>query len=135
MIDTFKLSDYEILNGLNISAVYKIMNAVNGKYYIGCSIQIHKRLKDHHNSLLRGKNGCKMLQEEFNEYGDVFMVEIISHKKLYRKRLNYTGQLFGSLFELERRLIKEFNPQYNVQYTDRHGKWSITTGKYIKTLN
>lgn len=63
-----------------ISGVYEIVNTVNGKRYIGSSIGLVCRLREHLNLLRRCKHHNKHLQSAFNKYGEnVF----IFHPLLY----------------------------------------------------
>jgi len=61
-----------------ISGVYKIVNTINGKMYIGSSIHINDRWKEHKRDLKNNKHHSKHLQRSFNKYGeDNFEFEII----------------------------------------------------------
>lgn len=51
-----------------LCGVYKITNNINGKVYIGQSINIKARWKDHVNSLNRGDSRCTILQRAWNKY-------------------------------------------------------------------
>lgn len=61
-----------------ICGVYKIVNNVNGKVYIGQSINIKNRWKDHVNALNRGDSSCTVLQRAWNKYKEKsFSFEIL----------------------------------------------------------
>lgn len=61
-----------------ICGVYKIVNDVNDKIYIGQSINVIARWKDHVNSLRRGDSRCTLLQRAWNKYGEEhFYFEIL----------------------------------------------------------
>lgn len=61
-----------------LCGIYKILNNVNGKMYIGQSINIKARWKDHINALNRGDSHCALLQRAWNKYGqDNFSFEIL----------------------------------------------------------
>ena len=78
--------------------IYKITNKINGKIYIGQSIHIEKRWKEHrrHYKLLRNKG--KVLYQAFDKYGiDNFQFEVLEEcvaseldekEKLYITKLN-----------------------------------------------
>lgn len=58
--------------------IYKIENIVNGKVYIGQSVNVHKRLEGHKYDLNNNKHKNKHLQNAWNKYGkDNFIFEII----------------------------------------------------------
>lgn len=61
-----------------LCGVYKIINNVNHKIYIGQSVNIKARWKDHINSLNRGDSRCTLLQRAWNKYGQQnFSFEIL----------------------------------------------------------
>lgn len=61
-----------------LCGVYKITNKVNGKVYIGQSISLKVRWKEHMNSLKRGDSHSILLQRAWNKYGqDNFSFEIL----------------------------------------------------------
>jgi len=51
------------------SGIYAILNLVNGKVYVGSSINVHCRLAVHRISLARGKHDNGHLQRAWNKYG------------------------------------------------------------------
>jgi len=58
--------------------IYKITCRNNNKFYIGSSINIDKRLKEHINLLRKNKHKNKYLQKSWNKYGEAnFKYEII----------------------------------------------------------
>ena len=64
-----------------ISGIYKIVNKVNGKYYVGGSKNIHKRWLEHKGLLRRNIHDNGHLQNAWNKYGEAtfdFIVECIS---------------------------------------------------------
>lgn len=68
--------EYRTPNAL--CGVYKITNLVNGKVYIGQSINIKNRWKDHINSLNREDSNCTLLQRAWNKYKqESFSFEIL----------------------------------------------------------
>lgn len=62
-----------------LCGIYKITNKVNGKIYIGQSINIKARWRDHISSLNRGDSRCTLLQRAWNKYGgeENFSFEIL----------------------------------------------------------
>lgn len=58
--------------------IYQIVNTVNGKRYVGSSVNVEKRLNEHFRVLSLGKHHCVALQRAFNKYGrDSFQGGII----------------------------------------------------------
>lgn len=58
--------------------IYKIINIVNNKFYIGSSINIEQRWKTHKKELKRGVHHSRHLQNAWNKYGqENFIIEII----------------------------------------------------------
>jgi group I intron endonuclease len=53
-----------------LSGIYKIRSITNNKEYIGSSVNIYKRFKDHKRLLKRNKHHSHHLQNHFNKYGE-----------------------------------------------------------------
>lgn len=51
------------------SGVYMIVNAINGKRYIGSSNNIKRRLKEHRQHLKSGTHDNQHLQSSYNQHG------------------------------------------------------------------
>lgn len=56
-------------NYLGLSGIYQILNLVNKKFYIGCSINLKKRLERHKSELKCNKHSNKHLQRAWNKHG------------------------------------------------------------------
>lgn len=62
----------------NISCIYKIVNIINNKYYIGSSIKVRDRWTKHLSNLRNNNHHSPYLQNSFNKHGeDNFKIEII----------------------------------------------------------
>lgn len=60
------------------SGVYKILNKINGKFYIGSSTRLSIRNKEHFRLLRTGIHGNAHLQYSYNKYGrENFVYEIV----------------------------------------------------------
>lgn len=53
-----------------MQGVYQIKNLVDGKVYVGSSIDLQRRFKEHRDSLLRGIHPNTHLQNAWNMYGE-----------------------------------------------------------------
>jgi group I intron endonuclease len=51
------------------SGIYKIVNIINGDIYVGSSVNLEKRKREHFTSLTKNKNHPKLLQRAYNKYG------------------------------------------------------------------
>lgn len=52
------------------SGVYYIKNKKLNKYYIGSSSNISSRLKTHKQHLIKGCHNCRILQKDYDTYGE-----------------------------------------------------------------
>lgn len=58
--------------------IYRILNTINNKFYIGSSVNLRKRLYEHRRLLRLGKHENYHLQNAFTKYGEEnFKFEII----------------------------------------------------------
>lgn len=93
----------------DLCGIYKIINNINGKVYIGQSIKIQSRWKSHIQALKRGDSNCTLLQRAWNKYGEEnFSFEIL--ELCHEERLD----------ELETKYIKIYDSQnpnkgYNIE--------------------
>lgn len=102
-----------ILN--KIKGIYKIENKVNGKVYIGESLDIERRWNEHREDLDNNKHHSFKLQNDWNKYGeDNFKFEVI---KEIDKDMNSFISMFA-LYVYEDKYIKQydsFNNGYNCE--------------------
>lgn len=95
---------------MKIVGIYKITNLIDGKVYIGQTVNYNKRKKRHLSSLENGNHHNEHLQRAFDKYGeDSFKIELI-------KKCN-----IEELDKLERYYIKELDAcnhdkGYNMMY-------------------
>lgn len=88
------------LFGLQQSGLYKIINEVNGNWYIGSTIMgFGKRINRHRGLLRKGKHPNPHLQSAYNKYGESnFSVEIImisSKKSLLKEEQKILDEHYG----------------------------------------
>lgn len=90
------------LKNLNCG-IYKIENIITGDFYIGKSVDLYQRKKDHFNSLKNKKHANNHLQRAFDKYGeDNFVFKIILYCEAFE--LIYYEQCFVDIL----------NPIYNI---------------------
>ncbi len=109
--------------------IYKISNKINGKIYIGESVNIATRWYAHINELESNKHYNTNLQSEWNEFGaDNFMFEII--KLIDDKNLTET-EIKANLIYEEKLEIDKYNIEllYNIENTFED---VINNDRYIK---
>lgn len=71
-----------------IVGVYKIVNKINGKYYIGSSTNINQRWYNHRCELRKNRHGNQYLQNAWNKYGESNFEFIIVELTDFNNRLN-----------------------------------------------
>lgn len=52
------------------SGIYKIINKLNNKYYVGGAVNIGSRWSVHKHHLKKGQHHCKHLQRAWDKYGE-----------------------------------------------------------------
>jgi group I intron endonuclease len=76
-----------------VSGIYKIINKVNRKYYVGSSNNIHKRWNEHKSELNKNRHKNNYLQKSYNKHGinnfDFIITEKISVEKLIEIEQKY----------------------------------------------
>ena len=85
------------------SGIYEILNTINGKRYVGSSVDLEKR-RAYHRQALRKQTHCNpYLQNAWNKCGE---------KAFKFKTFFYCGK--ESLIELEQMAMDELKPEYNI---------------------
>lgn len=111
-----------------VGGIYCFENKINGKKYIGKSIDLKKRILDHINSLRINKDKSVYLQNAWNKYGEKsFIIYILCEENNYEK-----------LSELEIFFINKLNSKTPYGYNLTNGgdgtfgyKWSEELRKSI----
>ena len=57
--------------------IYKIINTINGKVYIGQTNDIERRRNQHFSALQSGQHENKDMQQDFNRWPDAFTFEVV----------------------------------------------------------
>lgn len=75
------------------SGIYKIVNNINSKCYIGSSIDIEKRIKNHFRFLKNSNHHNQHLQAAFNKYGEenftYSIIEFCEKDILFERELHH----------------------------------------------
>ena len=83
---------------MKIVGIYKITNLIDGKIYIGQTVNYRKRANAHISYLKKGTHHNSHLQRAFDKYGEgSFEIDLITECKI------------SELDSMERRYIKEYN--------------------------
>jgi len=85
-----------------IKGIYKIINKVNGKYYVGSSNDIKKRWIHHRTLLNHNKHDNKYLQNAWNKYGKENFDFLIIEKDIDEDKLLLVEQRYIDLCKQDR---------------------------------
>jgi group I intron endonuclease len=103
---------------MNQCGVYVIRCEPTGEEYVGESVHIIKRLREHFYRLEKGVHRNRRLQHAYNDYGkDSFSSKVL----LYCDPINL--EMYGN------GLIKKIQPELNIVHTEH------TKGKNIRAMN
>ena len=107
-----------------ISGIYKIRNKKTNKIYVGKSVNIEERWKQHKSELFFKKHHNVDLQEDYNKFGeDIFEYSVL---ELCEK---------DKLFDRERCWIDTFNArEFGYNYENRKTKIGERSGKKFKLM-
>lgn len=76
--------------------VYRIFNSMNGKFYIGSSVDLHKRSCEHIRLLNIGKHINLILQRSYNKSSEFYKIEVLEvvNEHIGRKELLKLEQFY-----------------------------------------
>lgn len=90
--------EYYIDDFYMLSGIYSITNKVNGKLYIGKSVDVVKRINTHKQSLRKGSHYNEHLQRAWNKYGeDSFEFETLEFVEV--EHLTYFENYYMELYK------------------------------------
>jgi group I intron endonuclease len=103
------------------SGVYAILNQINGKIYVGCSIDLARRLTVHLSDLKAGRHGNRYLQSSYRANGPENFIVLI---------LEFVSD--GPLKDAEQRWIDHYRAAdrttgYNIVPDSQHKRLSMET--------
>jgi group I intron endonuclease len=111
-----------------VSGIYKIVNRVNGKYYIGSSKDIYDRWKEHKQYLIHKYHPNDYLQHAWNKYGedafDFVIIEKLLENELKNIEQKYLDKIKGTP-----------SIAYNLRYDAVGGEMSEYSKKKIGDKN
>ena len=91
--------------------IYCIRNKINGKFYIGSSINCYKRIKSHHFARLKAQTHTNPhLQASFNKYGKLAFEAFVVEECFSTKNMNKIHSFDGYAYD--------FYPVKSVQVVD-----------------
>jgi len=96
-----------------ISGIYKIINKINGKYYVGSSNDIlskRGRWKEHKYELNYKRHPNDHLQKSWNKYGEKNFEFVILERNLFGEQLRIREQWYLDIAK------KEKNKTYNMSF-------------------
>lgn len=107
-----RLKEKIFKNIMKVSGIYKIINKINGKYYVGSSNNISHRWYTHRSYLRKNNHVNEYLQRAWNKYGEYNFEFVIVEE------VEYISKNF--LLEIENRYLdvaeKEYNSCYNLKF-------------------
>lgn len=125
------------------SGIYKIINNINDKFYIGSSIDLDKRRRDHFN--MKNKSGCTLIRAAMKKHGSenfkfIVMEQINAGKdikdRLLRREQYFLNKLLRAHFYILNGDKYFLQHGYNLNPTSssRLGSKLLTANKQIKPV-
>ena len=74
------LTKPDVIDTKKVSGIYKIINKINGKYYVGSAKTICNRWREHKRTLKIGTHHCAYLQRSWNKNGEYNFEFIVVEK-------------------------------------------------------
>jgi group I intron endonuclease len=109
----FLINEWRDTTQQKVSGIYKIVNKINGKYYVGSSKNINIRWNAHIRHLNKNIHNNKHLQNAWNKYGENMftfeIVEIVCSELLLNVEQHYLSLIKNDF-------INQRDTHYNVTY-------------------
>ncbi|KKN00203.1 hypothetical protein LCGC14_1140130 [marine sediment metagenome] len=98
---------------LDTSGIYAIRNNINGKAYIGSSVNLHRRKNTHFNDLRSNRHYNCYLQRAWNKYGEEnFIFEVLEYvseeNQLIEKEKTWIANSSNEIYNLMEVVEKDF---------------------------
>jgi group I intron endonuclease len=90
------------------AGIYTITNTVNGKQYVGSSVNVERRWKEHKSTLRNGTHGNSKLRNAANKYG----IDSLKFEQIVSIRDADVDK--ETLFKYEDLMFKELQPELNL---------------------
>jgi len=122
--------DNALQENKNKAGIYLWYNAITGKYYVGRSIDLTRRLLDYYNPKYLNKHSDKAIIRDLLDYGhsnfDLIILECCEDYGDYGNYEDYEDYVNKFMENQEQYYIDLINPEYNIQkkstkYTPRKG--------------
>lgn len=107
-----------------IVGVYKILNNINNKFYIGSSIDILNRKRQHFSELEKNRHGNRHLQSSYNKHGKENFEFII---------LEECDE--SILMNREQYYIDTFNPKFNIRIFAESNRGIVRSNDFRKKIS
>lgn len=126
-------------NEKTICGIYKITNTVNGKFYIGSSVRIKQRWRNHRSDLRGNRHHSVHLQNAWNKYGEAAFVHSIIEecsKETLLEREQYYMDLWNPLdINVGYNVAKEAaKPPVDPERSRKNAKANWASGKFNSQL-
>lgn len=107
--------------------IYQIKNLLENKIYIGSTIQVDIRRRQHFNMLRKGEHHCKPLQNAFNKYGEVnFEFLTLEELDSQESMISRESELLNSTDNLYNVCLSATDSSGTNNSNYRHGKYMIS---------
>lgn len=124
-----------------MSGIYQIYNPINNKRYIGSSINVERRLKEHLRNLEKNRHCNDHLQSAYNKYKDVLQFQFLEEcepdeclifEQYYIEQAIFPDERTRELVE---NVDKTYGTNYKRAYSNIAYKDMTKRGSYVKWGN